>query len=220
MRQRQKLILGGAIGAAIVVALIVGGLIWRGQHHKKQLADATQTVGNHTVSLNQLSPNSSSDGLSVSGQADSLGQLDGNNDQSQSQSSNGNSSSGDVNPASFSQYDKYQSSQNALFGDIQPGSGSALAAGQKASIYYKVWLTNGALVDQSPVSSSGQPQPFTFTLGAHQVIVGLEQGVAGMKVGGKRLVIVPPAVGYGSQGQGTIPGNAVLVFEVQLLSAN
>ena len=206
-----------------MIALVIGGLIlWHGHHHKKQLADAKQTVGNHTISLDQSTGgDSNSGGLSVSGQADSLGQLEGGSggDQSQGTSGNGSSSSGDVDPASFSAYNKYQSSRNALFGDIQAGSGPALAVGQKASVYYKVWLTNGALVDQSPVSSGGQPQPFSFTLGSHQVILGLEQGVAGMKVGGKRLVIVPPAVGYGSQGQGSIPANAVLVFEVQLLSA-
>lgn len=220
----KKVWIGGGVGLLLIVALVTAGLLWHHHAQPKPLADVKQTAGNHTISLNQPSDSdSNSGGLSVSGQADSLGQLTGGSSGDQSQGTgngnSGSSSGGDVNPASFSQYDKYKSSQNALFGDIQQGSGAALAAGQKASIYYKVWLTNGALVDQSPVSSSGQPQPFSFTLGGHQVILGLEQGVAGMKVGGKRLVIVPPAVGYGSQGQGAIPANAVLVFEVQLLSA-
>jgi FKBP-type peptidyl-prolyl cis-trans isomerase len=220
MRQKQKMVIIGSVVAALIIVVVVGGLVWHGHHHKKQLADAKQTVGDHTVSLNQFSENSDSGGLSVSGQADSLGQLNGgSNGQAQGTSSGSSSSSGDVDPSTFSQYDKYQSSQNALFGDIQVGTGAALAVGQKASIYYKVWLTNGTLVDQSPVSSSGQQQAFSLTLGAHQVILGLEQGVAGMKVGGKRLVIVPPTVGYGAQGQGSVPPNAVLVFEVQLVSA-
>lgn len=204
----------------VVVAAATVFLVLHSSHHKAQLSDTKETVGNHTISLNQDSSPSGAGGLSVSGQASSLGQLNGGGgDNNQSQSSSNSSSGSDVNPSTFSQYDKYQSSQNALFGDIQQGTGAQLAVGQKANIYYKVWLTNGALVDQSPVSSGGQPQPFSFTLGAHQVIPGLEEGVYGMKVGGKRLVIVPPAVGYGSQGQGTIPPNAVLVFEVQLVSA-
>jgi FKBP-type peptidyl-prolyl cis-trans isomerase FkpA len=220
MRQKRKLTIIGSISAVLIIILVAGALVWHDHHHKKQVADAKQTVGNHTVSLNQLSSGSGdSGGLSVSGQADSLGQLNGSDKQAQGSSSGSSSSSGSVDPATFSKYDNYQSSQNALFGDIQVGSGSSLAVGQKANIYYKVWLTNGTLVDQSPVSSSGQPQPFSFVLGQHQVILGLEQGVAGMKVGGQRLVIVPPTVGYGAQGQGTIPANAVLVFDVQLVSA-
>lgn len=216
----KKILIFSCGGVGLLIIAIIGFLVLRDSHDKKQLSDAKQTVGNHTIALGQDSSPSNSGGLSVSGQADSLGQLDNTDgNKGQSQNSGSSSSGGDVNPATFSQYDKYKSSQNALFGEIQQGSGAQLAAGQKANIYYKVWLTNGALVDQSPVSSSGQPQPFAFTLGAHQVIPGLEQGVAGMKVGGKRLVIVPPAVGYGAQGQGSIPSNAVLVFEVQLVSA-
>ncbi len=168
------------------------------------------------ISLNQ-DDSSKPGGLSVSGQADNLGQLGGQGKGSQSGGGSSGSSS-DINPATFSEYNKYQNNTDALFGDIQIGHGAQLNAGQKASIYYKAWLTNGALVDQSPVSSAGQPQPYSFTLGAHQVIPGLEEGIYGMKVGGKRLIIVPPAVGYGSQGQGAVPANAILVFQVQLLS--
>ncbi len=220
MTKREIITTVSGFTAAIV--LIGGGLWWHG-HSGSQTNknNANQTVGNHLISLDQSSPSSNSGGLSVSGSgAADLGQLGGNqSSQGSSNKSSGSSgASGDVDPSTFSQYDKYKSSQNALFGDIQKGSGAELAAGQKASIYYKGWLTNGALVDQSPVSSGGQPQPFSFTLGAHQVINGLEEGVAGMKAGGKRLVIVPPAVGYGSQGQGVVPPNAVLIFEVQLLS--
>lgn len=206
-------------GLVLIIVLGVGGFLsHNSDRHKKQVAAAKQTVGNHLISLDQSSPSSNSSGLSVSGQADSLGQL-GTNNKSAGTGSGSSSSSNDLDPSTFAQYDKYQSSPNALIGEIQPGSGAALAVGQKASIYYKVWLTNGTPVDQSPVSASGQPQPFNLTLGAHQVIPGLEQGIDGMKVGGKRLIIIPPAVGYGAQGQGVIPPNAVLVFEVQLVSA-
>jgi FKBP-type peptidyl-prolyl cis-trans isomerase len=203
---------------ALLLVVIAGGLLWR--HHSRGEQQATivkQMVGDHRISLNQPSAKTSSSGLGVSGQADSLGQLGGSNKQSQT-SGGGNSSSDSPDPASLAQYEKYQTSPNALMGDIQPGTGAELTLGQKANIYYKVWLTNGTLVDQTPAGANGQRQPFSFTLGGHQVIPGLEQGVAGMKAGGKRLVIVPPAVGYGAQGQGNIPPNAVLVFEVQLVS--
>lgn len=202
----------------LLVVLVSGGLLW--SYHSRgeqQTTAAKQTVGDHRISLNQPSAETSSGGLSVKGQADSLGQLGGNSKQSQT-SGGGNSSSGSLDPASLAQYEKYQTSPNALMGDIQPGTGTELGVGQKANIYYKVWLTSGVLVDQSPASANGQRQPFSFTLGGHQVVSGLEQGVAGMKAGGKRLVIVPPAVGYGAQGRGNIPPNAVLVFEIQLIS--
>lgn len=219
---KRKQIIWIAGGTVVIIALlIVAGLIWHSHHPKKQLTEAKQTVGNHIISLDQSSAPSNSGGLSVSGQADSLGQLNGDkSSQNGTGSGSSSSSSGNgVDPSTFSQYNKYQNSPNALFGEVRTGSGATAAAGQKVNIYYKVWLTNGALVDQSPVSSSGQQQPFSFTLGGGQVIPGLEQGVAGMKVGGTRLVIVPPAVGYGVQGQGSIPANAVLVFQVQLVSA-
>ncbi|HVX47748.1 MAG TPA: FKBP-type peptidyl-prolyl cis-trans isomerase [Candidatus Saccharimonadales bacterium] len=213
------------IGSGVLVAALMivgGGLWWHAAHsrHTKQLSDNSSnasTTDNPNIALGQDSA-----GLNVSGQASELGQL-GNNSGGQSQGGQGsnnnagNSNSG-INPASFSQYDKYQSSKDALFGDIQKGTGPQLTAGHGASIYYKVWLTNGALVDQSPLSSSGQPQPYSFTLGGHQVIPGLEEGVYGMKMGGQRLIIVPPAVGYGSKGQGSVPPGAVMVFQVQLVN--
>lgn len=199
----------------LVLCLIGAGLWWHGRANHKDKSKAVQTVGNHTIALGQDGA-SDSGGLRVSGQAANLGQLDSNG-QSKSGSSKSNNS-GDIDPSTFSQYEKYRNDKNALFGDIQVGNGTQLGAGQKANIVYKVWLTNGALVDSSPVSSAGQPQPYSFTLGAHQVIPGLEEGIFGMKAGGKRLVIVPPAVGYGAQGQGSVPPNAVLIFEAQLLS--
>ncbi len=215
----MKLTKGRAIiiagSSVVLISLAVGSLLWFNQDDGQQLHNGKQTVGDHTISLSEIEPEPHTSGLQVSGQADSLGQLGGNNKSGQG---NG-SSSGKADTASFAQYDKYRESPNALFGEIQQGTGVALAVGQKANIYYKVWLTNGALVDQSPVAANGQRQPFSFTLGAHQVIPGMEQGVAGMKVSGKRLIIVPPAVGYGAQGQGNIPPNAVLVFEVELTSA-
>lgn len=223
MTKREIIIAVSGFLAALV--LVGGGLWWHDnqQNNKKQLSNSGQTTGNHLISLDQSS--SGSGGLSVSGGgANDLGQLGSNQSQSQgSQGGNNNSSGGSngsngIDPSTFTQYDKYKNDQNALFGDIQPGNGAALGSGNKAAITYKAWLTNGALIDQSAVSASGQPQPFTFTEGGHQVIPGLEEGIFGMKAGGTRLLIIPPAVGYGAQGKGSVPPNAVLIFEVELLS--
>lgn len=209
---------GGFVGAVILVA---GGYFgWQAHQnaHKKQIKTAAaQTVGDHVISLNQAPAPSDDSGLRVG--SSSTGQLVGGGQSSQgSAQSSSNASSQTLDPATFKQYDKYKDSQNGLFGDVQVGSGATLSSGQKAAVYYKGWLTDGTLFDQSKAGSDGKLQPFVFTLGDHQVIPGWEEAISGMKVGGTRLMIVPPAVGYGAQGQGSIPGNAVLVFEVQLLA--
>jgi FKBP-type peptidyl-prolyl cis-trans isomerase FkpA len=98
--------------------------------------------------------------------------------------------------------------------DINIGEGAAAAAGQKVTVHYTGWLTNGTKFD----SSKDRNDPFVFPLGGGRVIKGWDEGVQGMKVGGKRKLTIPPALGYGSRGAGSvIPPNATLVFEVELL---
>jgi peptidylprolyl isomerase len=97
------------------------------------------------------------------------------------------------------------------------GTGPAAKAGDTVTVHYTGWLTDGTKFD----SSLDRAQPFTFVLGQQQVIAGWDQGVAGMKVGGKRRLTIPPDLGYGAQGAGgVIPPNATLVFEVELLQIN
>lgn len=98
--------------------------------------------------------------------------------------------------------------------DIESGTGPAAQNGQKAKVHYTGWLKNGQKFD----SSVDRNEPFEFMLGAGQVIKGWDEGVAGMKVGGKRRLTIPPALGYGARGAGgVIPPNADLIFEVELL---
>lgn len=98
--------------------------------------------------------------------------------------------------------------------DIAVGGGAPVAGGQTLSMRYTGWLSNGTQFD-----ATGNGAPFTFRLGAGQVIGGWDQGVAGMKVGGTRQLVIPPELGYGSRGTGPIPGNAILVFTVEVVSA-
>jgi FKBP-type peptidyl-prolyl cis-trans isomerase len=99
--------------------------------------------------------------------------------------------------------------------DLQVGTGAEATSGNRVDVHYTGWLTNGKKFD----SSVDRGKPFSFQLGAGQVIQGWDQGVAGMKVGGKRKLTIPPELGYGARGAGNvIPPGATLIFEVELLA--
>jgi len=98
--------------------------------------------------------------------------------------------------------------------DETVGTGAEAVAGKSVTVNYVGTLTNGTKFD----SSYDRNQPFVFTLGSGQVIKGWDEGVVGMKVGGKRKLVIPPELGYGSQAQASIPANSTLVFEVELVS--
>ena len=102
--------------------------------------------------------------------------------------------------------------------DTKTGDGTVARSGNKVSVHYTGWLSDNGAKGKKFDSSVDRGQPFQFTLGAKQVIAGWDEGVAGMKVGGKRTLIIPPDLGYGKRGAGDdIPPNATLLFEVELL---
>jgi FKBP-type peptidyl-prolyl cis-trans isomerase FkpA len=102
--------------------------------------------------------------------------------------------------------------------DTEIGTGATAAAGQEVSVHYTGWLFNNGEQGGKFDSSKDRMQAFEFDLGAGMVIKGWDEGVAGMKVGGKRTLIIPAELGYGARGAGgVIPPNATLKFDVELL---
>jgi FKBP-type peptidyl-prolyl cis-trans isomerase len=117
-------------------------------------------------------------------------------------------------PAAAAQSKAVTTASGLMYENIAAGKGAAAKAGDTVVVHYTGWLTDHTKFD----SSRDRNVPFEFRLGAGQVIPGWDQGVAGMKVGGKRKLTIPPNLGYGATGAGgVIPPNATLVFEVELL---
>ena len=100
--------------------------------------------------------------------------------------------------------------------DIDIGSGPAVEVGDRVTVHYVGTLPNGQEFD----SSYTRGVPFTFTVGQGRVITGWEEGLVGMQAGGKRILVIPPDKAYGPRGHGPIPGNATLVFAIELLEIN
>lgn len=108
-----------------------------------------------------------------------------------------------------------RTSNGLYYKDLTVGSGAVVQSGQAVSAYYKGWFPSGRMFQQLQAPSDA----LAFILGTGGVIKGWDQGIPGMRVGGRRLLVIPPSLAYGKEGRGEIPPNAVLVFEVELVSA-
>jgi FKBP-type peptidyl-prolyl cis-trans isomerase FkpA len=118
-------------------------------------------------------------------------------------------------PGKDKDMDSMTTESGLVIEDLVIGEGDLAEAGQYVSVHYTGWLTDGKKFD----SSLDRNDPFNFGLGHRQVIAGWDEGVQGMRVGGKRKLTIPPQLGYGARGAGgVIPPNATLVFEVELLA--
>jgi FKBP-type peptidyl-prolyl cis-trans isomerase FkpA len=108
--------------------------------------------------------------------------------------------------------------------DLLVGTGAVATAGRSVTVNYTGWLYNPSATDgkgtQFDTSLQAGREPLSFIVGSNQVIAGFSQGVAGMRVGGKRRIVIPASLAYGSQGNGPVPPNATIVFEVDLLAAS
>jgi len=104
------------------------------------------------------------------------------------------------------------------YSDSKVGTGAMPKTGQTCVMHYTGWLYENGAKGKKFDSSLDRGQPFEFAIGKHQVIAGWDEGVASMKIGGKRTLIIPPELGYGARGAGgVIPPNATLIFDVELL---
>ena len=223
---QNKVLVGVGVGiVAICLLSVVGYGIWQTNsgsvRHKKTKLSAQDTNSNDSSVLSldnsqgQQQQQAQTSTLGVSNDK-SIGGLQSNvGQQNNSQSSTPNG------PETFGQYEKYKENQGAMMADIVAGTGADVKVDTKVAIYYKGYLTNGTLFDQSRLDKpGGKLQPLIFTEGEHKVVIGLEQGIFGMKVGGTRRIIIPPAYGYGAnppQGSG-IPANAILIFDIELVA--
>jgi len=207
---KKETIIAIVLGVVMLSALAgIGFAVWKSSGSNKTTQNITKK---------KASPPSTDGGLNVGNNSGIGGGLDGNaQNLGSSQGVAGDNTTNNQKP-NFSDYEKYKDEKSALYADIKKGDGKEVAVKNKVSIYYKGYLLNGEVFDnQWPAKEGDTPKPFVFEIGTNTIIPGLQQGLVGMKVGGKRLIIVPPAVGYGEKGQGSIPPDSVLVFEVDLL---
>jgi FKBP-type peptidyl-prolyl cis-trans isomerase len=122
-----------------------------------------------------------------------------------------------VEPTTVGSASPIVNTDKLIIQDEVVGTGIEAVSGKSVTVNYTGTLTDGTVFDSNTDPKFGHVEPFTFSLGAGQVIQGWDQGVAGMKIGGKRKLTIPASLGYGAQSVGTIPANSTLIFEVELL---
>jgi FKBP-type peptidyl-prolyl cis-trans isomerase FkpA len=203
---KNRYVVGVLVAIAIFAVSAGGGILVLHRNHQGQQADFTGATDSTTGS------NGNNEPITISAPTMTGTQLSQN-----SSAASSSDASKLIDPTTFAQYDKYKDAQNVQFIDLQKGTGATITGGSQVAVVYRGWLTNGTLFDESKTGTDGKLQAFGLTIGQHQVIPGWEAGLDGMKDGGVRLMIIPPSLGYGAAGQGPIPGNSVLIFQVQVV---
>jgi FKBP-type peptidyl-prolyl cis-trans isomerase len=198
----------------VLVGFIVGGVVWWSYFRTSPKPPQDNEIPSYTE---DTQPATGSLRVATDEAGNSLGQLTDNQQLSGSDDTP-TASTRIPGPETFKSFDKYATSTEALFADLQVGSGAEASGTSQVAIYYKGYLTNGKLFDQTSIGEDGKLQPLIFTVGGNQVIPGMEQDILGMKVGGTRRMVIPPSLGYGEQGNDIIPPNSVLIFDVQLIA--
>lgn len=132
-------------------------------------------------------------------------------------SGNGSGTINNEASAALSDSSNQNNMSNVTTKDILVGNGTTIAPGMVVVVNYVLKLSDGTLIQDSKQVNGGAP--FSFVFGAGQLIPGWEMGITGMKVGGKRLITIPPELGYGSSAVGPIPANSTLVFEIEVVDA-
>jgi FKBP-type peptidyl-prolyl cis-trans isomerase len=210
----MKVVYALFVALALGVLSTVGYLTYKDSNKTKTSTAQIESI-NDTNNSSQPSKDSTTLGV-TNEPAISQQSIPLNSQNSNSRQNNSNTPQ-ILDPSQFSTYDSYKTSNEMMLIDIKKGTGSEVVQGKKVAVYYTGWLTDGTVFDQSRMNENNQLQPFVFSPGSGQVIPGWEQGILGMKVGGTRRLVLPPQAGYGAQGQGTIPPDSVLVFDIQLL---
>jgi FKBP-type peptidyl-prolyl cis-trans isomerase len=232
MRWRVFIISSAVVMAGILIGL---GSVWYLKVLETNDAQPVSNNDNRTIPINTTDTSTQSASLTVGDTSSSINNnkknvVKSNNNTGNSYNMNANYQNTDnntdtpqplVEKPSLSELEgyntNYKAKDTAFFRDIRVGDGAEANRDRLLTVDYRGWLTNGQIFDQSYPTTTKAGQHFQFTLGKRQVIMGWEEGFQGMKVGGKRRIVVPPAVGYGATSTGGIPANSLLVFDVELL---
>lgn len=190
-RQRRRTIINLLIAAIVLIVIIGAGFVFYQQHSNSTSQSASNTG---TTTASTSTPAAGSTPTTASS--------------TPSSSAPATPPPTNIAPVTLPDGLKYI--------DISTGNGPAVKSGNTVAVQYTGWLQSTQQKFDSSYDHGGQP--FTLTVGQHQVIPGWEEGLVGMKVGGTRRLIIPPALGYGSTAQGPIPANSTLIFDVTLAS--
>jgi FKBP-type peptidyl-prolyl cis-trans isomerase len=196
-QRRTRRILGGIILFSILFIAIIIFTSWFRNNQAQKIANATATV--------QIATNSVYTATAIvlqTANANAQATLE--------------AIASTVKPMTFTGVptDTVKLDSGLQYKDLVVGTGQETKTGNLVSVHYTGWLTDGTKFD----SSVDRGQPFEFSAGAGNVIKGWDDGVVGMRIGGYRILVIPPNMAYGPQGQGSIPANATLVFEIVLLN--